>query len=443
MNTVKKNCFCWRSDLNASRDLRATERSGFEMVLDWFERWRVSKDLQASRDSAKRFWREQVKAKEREEWQLEQWAAAFQWFLRWLQFCEASGGETVTLPERVKRAVNQAGGRRGLALRTRQTYAGKVAQFAAWANSDRRMLDPEQGRQWLGELVTTHRCSFSTQKQALNALVFFYRDVCGMKEVELEVKMRKTPKRIPVVLNLSEIVSVLEQLTPASRLAAELQYGSGLRISELVRLRIKDIDLERCQVTVRGGKGDQDRVTVLPVSVAEKIEAWKESVRQIHETDRNAGLPGVFLPNALVRKWPNAGEKWPWFWLFPASDLSTDPDTGVERRHHLHRETYSRHLRKAAEVAGIEKRFSSHALRHSFATHLLERGTDIRTLQELLGHSDVKTTEIYTHVATNLSHCGVKSPLDELLPRLVEGFDRPTDEGCREPSSGVGALKRL
>lgn len=422
MNTAKKNCFCWRSDLRASRDLKETEKSGFEIVLDWYERWRVSKELAASRDSATRFWREQVKSKEREAWQIEQWASAFQWFLRWLQFCEAVGGESVTLAERVKRAVDQAGGRRGLALRSRRTYAGRIAQFADWAGSDRRMMDPEQGRQWLGHLVTERKCSFATQKQALNALVFFYRDVCGLEEVQLDVTMRKTPKRIPVVLNLSEISAVLDQLSPVCRLAAELQYGSGLRISELVRLRIKDIDLERCQVTVRSGKGDRDRVTVLPMSIAQKIALWKDEVRRIHEADRSAAVPGVFLPNALERKWPKAGEQWRWFWLFPGERLSADPDSGIKRRHHIHPENYARALRKAGEAAGIEKRFSSHAFRHSFATHLLERGTDIRTLQELLGHADVKTTEIYTHVATNLSHCGVKSPLDELLPRLVEDF---------------------
>jgi len=236
--------------------------------------------------------------------------------------------------------------------------------------------------------------------------------VCGREEVDLQVKLRKTAKRMPVVLSMGEIAAILGKLPPDCRLAAELQYGAGLRLSELLGLRIKDVDVERRQVTVRAGKGDRDRVTVLPLSVAGQLGEWKKRLREMHDADRAAGAPGVALPAALARKMPKAGERWEWFWMFPGENLSVDPDSGIRRRHHLHPETYARALRRAVSEAGIEKRVKSHDLRHSFATHLLERGTDIRTLQELLGHADVRTTQIYTHVATNLSACGVMSPLD-------------------------------
>ena len=206
----------------------------------------------------------------------------------------------------------------------------------------------------------------------------------------------------------------MENLPETSRLAAELQFGAGLRLTELVNLRIKDVDVERRQLTVREGKGDRERVTVLPAKVAKQLPEWKEVVRQIHEKDRAEGVPGVYLPGALARKLPNAGTEWKWMWLFPAKKLSIDPDSGVERRHHIHEKVYSGHISAAAKKAGIEKRVTTHVLRHSFATLLLESGTDMRTLQELLGHEDVKTTQIYTHVATNMSASGVCSPLDGL-----------------------------
>jgi len=227
-----------------------------------------------------------------------------------------------------------------------------------------------------------------------------------------------------VVLDFDEIAAILQNLPPTSRLAAELQYGSGVRLSELMNLRIKDVDIKRGQVAVRSGKGDKDRITTLPEIVGERLVEWKKDIKLIHDGDRRNGTPGVALPGALERKWPKAGEKWPWFWIFPAPDLSTDPDSGIVRRHHLHRGTYGEALRKAAEAAGIEKRFTSHVLRHSFATHLLEGGTDIRTIQKLLGHADISTTMIYTHVARNMNHCGVRSPLDNLYMESAQERSR-------------------
>lgn len=387
------------------------------MLLSWFDQWRISRHLPHGREAARAFWRQQVKSKPREAWQLEQWTTAFGWYLEWLRFAETRGAEVRTLEERVFQAVDRAGGRRGLAIRTRQTYGRWVMRFARWAGDAKAMLQQEQARLFLGELVTRERQSFSSQKQALNALVFFFREVCGHEEVDLQVKLRKTPKRIPVVPNFREIIQILDRLGPTHRLMAEVQYGSGLRLKELTRLRIKDVDLEQRQITVRAGKGDTDRVTVLPESLVEKIKRHKEAIRKVFDTDKSDGTPPVAIPGALARKFSRAGERWEWFWLFPAETLSTDPDSGIVRRHHVHSGSYGNALHHAAQEAGIEKRITSHCLRHAFATHLLESGKDLRTIQELLGHSDVKTTEIYTHVAKGVGGTGVKSPLD-LIPTL-------------------------
>jgi integron integrase len=266
-------------------------------------------------------------------------------------------------------------------------------------------------RSLLSKTPTSLRC-FSTQKQALNALAHFFKQVCGIEDPRFGVKLRKTAQRVPVVLSKGETTRLFDQLDERYQLAAKLQYGAGLRLSELVRLRIKDIDLERGTVTVRKGKGDKDRVTVLPVSLCEALKEQVERAREIWQKDRDAGRPGVFIPGALGRKFRRAGETFPWFYLFPATRESKDRESGIKRRHHLHGGVYNSAIKKAAEVAGIEKRVTSHALRHSFATHLLEAGTDLRTIQELLGHEDITTTEIYLHVSMGAHGLGVVSPLD-------------------------------
>ena len=402
----------WRDDLSASRDLSKAEKQGFEMALGWFEQWRLRKRLMPGRDAARAFWKEQVKSKEREPWQLQQWCEAIRWYLRWLELSRKKGGDGRSVAERMRDAVENAGARRGLALRTRRTYSGWVARFGSWVDTASEAMQPRLAARWLGELVEKDKVSFSTQKQALNALVFFFRDVCGMEDVELEVKLRKTPRRVPVVLSRAEVMRLIAKLEGAYKTAARLQYGSGLRLGELVSLRIKDVDVERHQLTVRGGKGDRDRVTVIPQQLSEELKSCKGAARRVYEQDRSGGQPGVYLPPALARKMPKAGERWAWFWLFPAANPSRDPECGLMRRHHLHEKVYGAAISNAARHAGIEKRVTSHALRHAFATHLLESGSDLRTLQELLGHTEVRTTEIYTHLAQNVSGCGVRSPLD-------------------------------
>ena len=232
--------------------------------------------------------------------------------------------------------------------------------------------------------------------------------------MDLQVKMRRTSPRQPVILNRAELMGLIGKLEDRYRTAALLQYGAGLRLKELVGLRLKDVDLERGVVTVRAGKGDKDRETVIPNSLKSALSQKIDKSLHYWEEDRRNGVAGVALPGALVRKMSRCGEKPGWYWLFCAEELSKDPESGVIRRHHLHPKVYAEAIRRAAENAGIMKRVTTHALRHAFATDLIRGGTDIRTLQELLGHADVRTTEIYAHAAEIGNDRGVKSPLDQL-----------------------------
>lgn len=416
MNNPKGLKLCWRKDLNASRSVGNFDKGGYAMVLEWFENYRLRKEFKAGREAAKSFWRHEVLGKEvtREDWQLEQWAEAMHWYLEWLENCVAIGADHRSLPERMRTFAEGVGARRGLALRTRQTYGSWIARYAIFAEEDHLAMKPETARAYLTHLVVKEKKAFATQKQALNALAFFFKDACGMESVDLKVKFRKTRKRIPVVMTSSEVRLLLGLLEDRYELAAKLQYGSGVRLNELVSLRVKDLDLERGMLTVRCGKGDRDRTTIIPSGLKEELKIHLERVRQVFEKDRAGMLPGVQIPGALGRKFSKAGETWPWFWVFPAPKESTDPVSGIQRRHHLHGKVYGEAVKRAAEKAEIPKRITTHVLRHSFATHLLERGTDIRTIQELLGHEDVATTQIYTHVVTGANQLGVVSPLDSV-----------------------------
>ena len=304
--------------------------------------------------------------------------------------------------------------RRGLARRTRQSYGGGIARYGLFAKEARNAMRPETASAFLGWIVRERQCSYATQKIALNALVFFFKDVCGFDEVRFDVRLRKTPKRIPTVLSQSEIPRLFSKLESRYLLSARLQYGSGLRLRELVNLRVKDLDLERGLLTIRGAKGDKDRTTMIPESLKGALANHLIENRKLWEKDRKLQRSGGALPAGLERKFSQAGTDWNWFWLFPAPGESRDPESGIIRRHHLHPEVFNNALKRATARAGIAKRVTSHALRHSFATHLLESGTDLRTIQSLLGHQDVTTTEIYTHVATDANQLGVASPLDAL-----------------------------
>jgi integron integrase len=275
---------------------------------------------------------------------------------------------------------------------------------------------PEVTR-FLSWLATHAKVSASTQNQALGALLFLYRDVL---EIDLpwldDVVRAKRPRRLPAVLSRAEVRAVLDRLQGAPRLMALLLYGGGLRLMECARLRIKDIDFDANQIMVRGGKGAKDRVTLLPAAGKTGLVHHIEGVRKQYLADLRNEAGWVELPDAPSRKYPSAGREWPWQWVFPASRCYTDRVTGQRRRHHLHESVLQRAIHDAVRAARLSKRASCHTLRHSFATHLLEDGYDIRTVQELLGHNDVRTTMIYTHVL-NRGWRGVRSPAD-MLPSL-------------------------
>jgi integron integrase len=307
--------------------------------------------------------------------------------------------------------------------RTEQAYRHWAGRFAQWLiasgpphdsvkGPDFMVVNEDDIRTYLTELATEHRTSASSQKQALNALVFLLREVYGRELGDFgDFARAKRPVRIPVVLAREECRQLFAALTGTNRLMAELMYGSGLRLMELLGLRVKDLDLERGQLVVRAGKGDKDRVTVLPDSLIGRLREHLDWLHALYEQDRQNGLPGVWLPEGLERKYPKAGESWEWQWVFPSRQLMNDPRSGIRRRHHILDATFQQIIKQAALKAKLHKRVTPHVFRHSFATHLLESGTDIRTLQELLGHKDVATTQIYTHVMRKPG-LGVKSPLD-------------------------------
>ena len=265
---------------------------------------------------------------------------------------------------------------------------------------------------FLASLATQRNVAAATQNQALAALLFLYRRVLDIELPWLDgVPRAKRGRQLPTVLTRDEVARVLQQMSGVHALMARLHYGTGMRLMECLRLRVKDVELERREIVIRQGKGAKDRVTMLPATLVEPLRRHLAIVHEVHERDRAAGIPGVELPYALERKNPSAATSWPWQWVFPQRTLSVDPRTGIRRRHHAFDQTLQRAVRLAAVRARISKPVSTHTLRHSFATHLMEAGYDIRTVQELLGHKDVSTTMIYTHVL-NRGGRGVVSPLD-------------------------------
>ncbi len=322
-----------------------------------------------------------------------------------------SGGSQRNRPKLLDRIRAEARTRH-YSIRTERTYAAWAYRYIVFHGKRHPdELDAADINRYLSHLATDLNVAASTQNQALNAIVFMYKRVLNIDIGNIgDVIRAKKPSRLPVVLSAEEMADLLAQLTGTRKLMGELLYGTGMRIIELVRLRVKDIDFNRRMIFVRDGKGQKDRTVPLPAELAPELKVHLEKARRLHNQDLAAGYGTVHLPFALARKYPNAPKEWVWKYVFPSGNLSVDPRSGIKQRHHVYESVLQKALKAATRRAGIAKNVHAHTLRHSFATHLLEAGHDIRTVQELLGHKDLKTTMIYTHV-TQDSACGIKSPL--------------------------------
>ena len=315
-----------------------------------------------------------------------------------------------TLWDRIAIAVRA----KGYSLSTERTYVHWAKRFVAWHGKRHpATMGGTEVQAFLNHLAVDQNSAPSTCKQALCALLFLYGQVLGTPLPHLDLNRPKSQPRLPVVLSVQEVRNLLAHTDGVPGLVLRLQYGTGLRLMEALRLRVKDLDLDRRVLTVREGKGGKDRTTMVPDSLIPALRAQLAERRKLHDMDLAAGMADVELPNNLAAKLPNAGKAWAWQFVFCSPGYATCPRTGVIRRHHLHEVNVQRAMRRAVQAAGISKRATVHTLRHSFATHLLEGGTDIRTIQELLGHSDVETTMIYTHVV-NRGGRGTVSPLDKI-----------------------------
>lgn len=321
-----------------------------------------------------------------------------------------------TSPNSAPKLLDQVRGKIRLkhySIRTEQAYVDWVRRFILFFNKVHpRDLGVAEVEKFLTHLAVEGKVAASTQNQAKSALLFLYREVLQIELPWLDnVERAKTPKRLPVVLTRQEVQAVLSRLEGTHWLISSLLYGTGMRIMECLRLRVKDVEFSRKEILIRDGKGFKDRVTMLPVTLANPLREHLKKVKSLHDQDLAAGLGQVYLPYALERKYPTAARDWGWQYVFPAAGISVDPRSGETRRHHVLEQTVQRAVKQAVRNANLVKPATPHTLRHSFATHLLEGGYDIRTVQELLGHSDVSTTMIYTHVL-NKGGRGVTSPLD-------------------------------
>ncbi len=319
------------------------------------------------------------------------------------------------LPEKPVRLLDQIRAEiraRNLSYATEKTYLHWIVRFIRFHNRRHpAALGPGEVEQFLNHLSVRRNCSVSTQKTALNALIFLYREFFG-REIQLRYKPARVNKRIPVVFTHEEALAVIRNLRGIHKLIAQLLYGSGMRINECVRLRIKDVDFGMNHIVLRDTKGHRDRVTILPQRVRQGLEKQIHYAASLHHLDLENGLGEVYLPGALARKYPSAARETAWQYCFPARGIARDPRSGVRRRHHILAQTVQRQIKRAINTAGIHKPASTHTFRHSFATRLLEAGYDLRTIQEYLGHADVRTTEIYTHVVKQMQR-PVVSPIDQ------------------------------
>lgn len=301
-----------------------------------------------------------------------------------------------------------------LSLKTEESYVGWYRRYVLWHGKKHPAeMGAAEVEAFLTHLAVDRKLAAVSQNQALNALVFLYREVLKVALEGVDAQRAKYNKRLPTVLTQAEVAELLKAVKGDAGILCKLLYGCGLRVAEGLALRVKDVDLNGGTVTVRSGKGDKDRIVTLPKTLLQPITEHRARIEQIYKQDLAAGLAGVYLPHALAVKHPAAAESWEWFWLFPSPSLSVDPRSGIQRRHHVNDINISRELARAAKMAGLSKRVTAHVLRHSFATHLILRGVDIRSIQGLLGHVDVRTTEIYTQLAKAMRG-EITSPLDDL-----------------------------
>ena len=428
------------ADLLAKVRLKELERGAYRLAIVGYLMFCKRSRQRATVASARLFMAEVEAQRRLSRTQLATWKAALNWFFTAAPSAPSGGAVAKTLKadpaakpcvrgKEPPLATTDQGGpdweralikvlrERHYEWRTEQTYRMWARRFAGWLEN--RGLSVAQAgelelRGFLSALAVQRRVAVATQRQALNAVTFLMREALGKLLADFSEFERARPgKRLPVVLSKEECQRLLGALEATPRLMAELMYGSGVRLMELLRLRVKDVDTERRQLLVRAGKGGKDRVTVLPKVLLERLHHHRERLRLLHAEDQAAAAPGVWLPEGLDRKYPHAGKDWEWQWFFPSREHSIDPRTGLRRRHHVSDAAFQNAIRKAARRAQLNKNVTPHVLRHSFATHLIEGGTDIRTVQDLLGHKDVATTQIYTRVMQKPG-LGVTSPMDVL-----------------------------
>ena len=461
----------WASVLTGDGSLSGQQRAGYEITIRWFLGFCKREHQGATVEQGHAFLTAAVASQQPNEWVHQQWKDALNWFFLTAKRIGAMAGARGLHPSALQKAaptgiIKKVGGVSGggdpvavrtvapyepdgslaipgtkgpiqqtaqlrrsepewklrfikgvrirhFAYNTEKSYLNWLERFAKFSKTNDLESLPESAlSDYLDHMAVVEKVSAGTQRQALNALVFLYREVFKRELGDFgDYRRGGSKKNIPTVLTLNEIERLLAELPEQDALMACLHYGAGLRVSELVRLRIKDIDFERGKVIVRSSKGNKDRVTLLPASLVPALKRHREIARKVYEEDRQAGVAGVYLPEALARKYKHAGERWEWFWFWPATGLAEDPRArGTIRRHHVLAKSYQQAVTKAARAANFDKRVTSHALRHSFATHLMESGTDLCRVQELLGHSNLETTRIYLHVMDK----DMKSPADQL-----------------------------
>ncbi len=343
---------------------------------------------------------------------------------------------TKARPPRLLDRIRSAIRVRHYSIRTEEAYLAWVRRFIKFHKQHPRDLEADQINRFLTHLAVDEHVAASTQRQALSAILFLYREVLKIDPPWIENIVRaRQPKRLPTVLSREEVAALLARLEGTVQLIVLLLYGSGMRILECLRLRIQDVDFDLGHIIIRNGKGRKDRTTLLPDASRQRLENQLTHVRNLHDQDLADGFGRVHMPNALDRKFTGAAADWRWQYVFPAGSRGTDPKTNEVRRRHLNKSIIQKAVKQAVRDAGIAKNASCHTLRHSFATHLLLAGYDIRTIQELLGHKDVKTTMIYTHVLNMSGGKGIISPVDTLNTEEIHGHSRPTHLRARTRST--------